>query len=216
MTLILGIDTSTAVSVGLSDGSRTITTMAREGNRHVELLAPLVQELLAGAGYRHRDLTGVAVGLGPGPFTGLRVGIVAGGVLGSALGIPVVGTCSLDAIAAAAGIAGEFVAASDARRKELYWARYRDGVRVDGPHVGAAATLPDLPVVGPGALLYPDVLGSRARTDLAGPVDAAVLAIISVTCHEADLEPLYLRKPDATEPTGRKSAIAGVHEAGNR
>lgn len=216
MTLILGIDTATSVSAGLVDDTATLASVRIAGNRHVEELTPLVERVLAEAGKTYRDLTGVAVGLGPGPFTGLRVGIAAAHVLASTLGIPVKGLCSLDALAAAAGLGGEVVAASDARRKELYWARYVDGVRVEGPAVSAPTEVPALPVVGPGAALYADVLGERARLDHAETVDAAVLARLSLTADDLGLEPLYLRKPDATEPAARKPILVGKHEAANR
>ena len=77
------------------------------------------------------------VGCGPGPFTGLRVGMATAAAYGHALGVPVFGVCSLDAIGGQT--AGEVLVVTDARRREVYWARYADGVRVDGPGVAAAA-----------------------------------------------------------------------------
>jgi tRNA threonylcarbamoyl adenosine modification protein YeaZ len=140
--LILGIDTSTsAVAVALSDGREVLARAERLDPRaHTEALAPLVQEVLGAAGVAPRDLTDVAVGTGPGPFTGLRVGLVTAVVLGHTVGVPVHGVCSLDVLAAAAagagatGLAGgELLVATDARRKEVYWARYAVGPVAGGP-----------------------------------------------------------------------------------
>ncbi|MGL5406575.1 MAG: tRNA (adenosine(37)-N6)-threonylcarbamoyltransferase complex dimerization subunit type 1 TsaB [Propionibacteriaceae bacterium] len=216
MSLILGIDTSTAVSVGLCDDEKILVSLHESGSQHVEKLTPLVEQALAQIGASYRDLTAVACGLGPGPFTGLRVGIASAHVTAATLGIPIRGLCSLDALAASAQLAGEYIAAADARRKELYWAHYRDGIRQGEAQVCKPAELPDLPIVGPGVALYADVLGARARTDLANPVDAGMLALLSLTCDEGTLEPMYLRKPDAVEPGARKSALVGKHEQAPR
>ncbi|WP_149204247.1 tRNA (adenosine(37)-N6)-threonylcarbamoyltransferase complex dimerization subunit type 1 TsaB [Actinotalea subterranea] len=139
-----------------------------EQRRHAELLAPLVAEVLAEAGTDRREVTAVVVGTGPAPFTGLRAGLVTARTLAFALGVPVHGVSSLDALAAqafAAGLAGEEVlVVTDARRREVYAARYRrrgpagpDGpVIASGGTAGAAAdaTAPD---VAPGAGWLPDV-----------------------------------------------------------
>jgi len=196
--LLLAIDTSgPAVTAALSDGTAVLAAVHHDDpRRHAELLAPAIQTVLAEAGRSRTDLTDVVVGVGPGPFTGLRVGVVTARVLGAALGVAVHGVCSLDALAAAApaGLAA-FLVATDARRREVHWARYeRDAaglaVRVDGPHVSlpadVAAQLPTgglpagalpvvglpvvgLPVVGRGAALYPAALG--------GPVPGAPLDV---------------------------------------
>jgi tRNA threonylcarbamoyl adenosine modification protein YeaZ len=205
--LLLAIDTSgPAVSVAVHDGDHVVGSAQGEGTMaHGELLAPAVRDALADAGRSAADLTDVAVGVGPGPFTGLRVGIVTARTLAASLGLTSHGVCSLDALALDAGLGREHLVAIDARRKEVYWARYvpdADGVprRVDGPHVDKPAELarlhPDLPVVGRGATLYADVLDA---TD--GPLDpsAAALAQGVVRGHVKvlGLEPLYLRRPDA-------------------
>src|ERR1700719_3152674 len=101
--LVVGFDTATpAVSVALHDGERVVSeAFTVDGRRHGELLAPMIAKVLADAGASRADLTAVAVGVGPGPYTGLRVGVVTARVLGAVLGIPVHGVCSLDVIAAA-------------------------------------------------------------------------------------------------------------------
>ena len=212
--LILAFDTATPhVTVALHDGTRVLSAYAGEGvMRHGELLAPGIADVLAEAGADRRDLTDVAVGVGPGPYTGLRVGVVTARTLATALPVRAVGVCTLDVIAAgarASGTGGHFVAASDARRKEVYWARYDpSGARVEGPQVLRPAELadrlePGVGVVGRGAQMYADVLPV-----LAGPPDpdAGVLAALVATgaCELLPLEPLYLRRPDASEPGGRK------------
>ena len=164
--LLLAFDTATpAVTVAVGDAGqvraqRTVVDARRQG----ELLAVGIEEVLAEAHVTRGDLDAVACGAGPGPYTGLRVGLVTARVLGSALGIAAYGFCTLDVIAADAvnAAAGrEFLVATDARRKELYWARYSAaGVRLSGPEVCAPAALPGgLPVAGEGAHAYPDALG---------------------------------------------------------
>ena len=133
--LVVGFDTATpAVSVAIHDGKRVVgEAFAVDARRHGELLMPMIAQVMAEAGASRADLTAVAVGVGPGPYTGLRVGVVTARVLGAVLGIPVHGVCTLDVIAAAAG-GEEFCVATDARRKEVYWARYdANRRRLEGP-----------------------------------------------------------------------------------
>jgi tRNA threonylcarbamoyl adenosine modification protein YeaZ len=203
-TLTLGIDTSTDVRVGLADGAGILASRAVTDSRaHAEQLMPLVNASLAEAGRTLHDLGLIVVGVGPGPFTGLRVGVVTAQTLGFALGVPVRGVCSLDAVAAGHLVAGnpggEFLAVSDARRREVYWARYdTDGRRVEGPAVSPASELPELPVVGPGA-------GLAGGTP--SPLDGGILALDGAELPGVGLSPLYLRRPDATVPTNRKSTL---------
>jgi tRNA threonylcarbamoyladenosine biosynthesis protein TsaB len=238
---VLGFDTATpAVSVALHDGERVISTAsALDSRRHSELLTPMIAKVLADAGVPRTDLDTVAVGVGPGPYTGLRVGVITARVLGSVLGLSVYGVCSLDIIAvaargglgpppqaamaagssprastaasaASAGPGREFLVATDARRQEVYWARYdATGRRVAGPQVGRAGSIPgaaDLAVAGAGGPLYPEAFG-----EVIGPAypDAGVLCSLvagSLTApspgHPPLLaaDPLYLRRPDAREP----------------
>jgi tRNA threonylcarbamoyladenosine biosynthesis protein TsaB len=212
--LVLGLDTATpAVSAALHDGQRVISQACTvDARRHSELLAPMIAKVMADAGASRGDLTGIAVGVGPGPYTGLRVGVVTARVLGSVLGLPVHGVCSLDVIAAAVPGGREFLVATDARRHEVYWARYdAAGRRVDGPHVGRASSIEgavELVVAGAGGQLYPEAFGEvtgpaypDART--LGAIVAGLLAGAAQPRVPPPLlapEPLYLRRPDAREP----------------
>ncbi|MDH6578080.1 tRNA (adenosine(37)-N6)-threonylcarbamoyltransferase complex dimerization subunit type 1 TsaB [Kitasatospora sp. MAP5-34] len=214
--LLLAFDTATpAVTAAVHDGSGVLAESYEvDARRHGELLLPTIDDVLRAAGVDKRELTGIAVGVGPGPYTGLRVGLVTAAALGHALGLPVYGVCTLDAIAHQArteGLAGPFTVATDARRKEVYWASYdADGRRVTGPAVDRPAELtPEPRSVGAGALLYPDSFpGAR------GPehVSAGALADFAATELAAGREllpnvPLYLRRPDAQVPAGYKAVL---------
>ena len=135
--LVLALDTSTVVNVGLARGDQVLATATvADQMAHVEQLMPLVSECVDAAGIRMADLDQLIVGLGPGPFTGLRVGVVTAQVLSYALGLELRGVCSLDVLAAqfVGASHGEFVVATDARRREVYWARYSPlGVRLEQP-----------------------------------------------------------------------------------
>lgn len=210
--LLLALDTATsAVSVAVShDGEVLAERSVPQARRHAELLAPLVVEVLAAAGVERTDLTAVAVGVGPGPFTGLRVGIVTARTLGAVLGIPVLGVCSLDSIALASGLAGAFRVATDARRREVYWAAYDtvDGSlrRVDGPSVDKPADVPgEGPVAGEGSTVYAEVFPDGR--DPASPSAAAICRWVHAGLPTLDPAPLYLRRPDAAEPGARKSVL---------
>ena len=211
--LLLGLDTATpAVTVAVCDGGRVLAeSTAPDDRRHGELLAPAIESVLREAGVTVGDLGGIAVGVGPGPFTGLRVGLVTARMLGAVLHVPVHGVCTLDALALDAGIDGSFRVATDARRKEVYWAAY-DGsgepTRVDGPHVDRPADVAwDGPVVGQGPQLYPN-----AFPDGRGPVRPSAVALCRwVSGGRPTLEPapLYLRRPDATEPGAPRKTVLG-------
>ena len=144
--VILAIDTATpAVTAGIvrRDGDSIDVLAERvtvDARAHAEQLTPNVLAALADAGITVHDLNTVVVGCGPGPFTGLRVGMATAAAYGQALGIAVHGVCSLDAIGV--DTAGDVLVVTDARRREVYWARYRDGQRVEGPAVNAAADVP--------------------------------------------------------------------------
>lgn len=214
--LVLAFDTATpAVTVALlergTDGDRRLLAESTtvDPRRHGELLAPAVLDVLGRGGATLADVTDLAVGVGPGPYTGLRVGVVTARAFGSALGLPVHGVCTLDALAHRArtdGATGELTAVTDARRKEVYWARYdASGVRVAGPAVDRPADVPDpLPAVGPGARLYADVFGSVTGPEY--PSAAALADLVAGAPGERwlDPEPLYLRRPDARVPGAPK------------
>jgi tRNA threonylcarbamoyl adenosine modification protein YeaZ len=209
--LLLAFDTATpAVTVALHDGARVLAeASAEDARRHGELLAVSIRDVLAEAGAAAAGLTGIAVGVGPGPYTGLRAGLVTARVLGSALGIPVHGACTLDVIAREAAGRGspgghDFIVATDARRKEIYWARYTaGGRRVSGPEVSAPGEAgPGCPVAGQGALLYPAELGPpiEPRYPSAGVLASLTAERIAGGEPAAPAEPLYLRRPDARVP----------------
>jgi tRNA threonylcarbamoyladenosine biosynthesis protein TsaB len=208
--VLLAFDTATpAVTVAVHDGTdvRAESTHV-DAMRHGELLAPAIADVLDRAGATRTDLTGVAVGVGPGPFTGLRVGLVTARTFGAVLGIPVHGVCTLDVLAAAAEVDGPFVVATDARRKEVYWASYADRLtRVGGPHVAKPADVEVTgAVVGRGAVLYPDLLGPAAPPEYPS---AAVLArlVARGEAHVVASEPLYLRRPDVAASYTRKPVL---------
>ncbi|AIA04270.1 tRNA (adenosine(37)-N6)-threonylcarbamoyltransferase complex dimerization subunit type 1 TsaB [Streptomyces noursei] len=213
--LLLALDTATpAVTVALHDGSRVLAAAGEvDARRHGELLLPTVDRVLAEAGHKLAEVSDVVVGVGPGPYTGLRVGLVTATTFGAALGVPVHGLCSLDGIAHASGLTEPFVVATDARRKEVYWARYADaGTRLTEPAVDRPADLAEqvagVPAVGAGALLYDTVFTGVLRD---GPAhqSAAALAELAARKLAAGEEllpprPLYLRRPDAQVPANYK------------
>jgi tRNA threonylcarbamoyl adenosine modification protein YeaZ len=206
--LVLALDTSTVVNVGLASGDRALATATvADQMAHVEQLIPLVSECLDTAGVAVGDLEQLIVGVGPGPFTGLRVGVVTAQVLSRVLGLKLRGICSLDVVAAQFAGAGsaDFVVATDARRREVYWARYsRGGVRLGDPQVSRPSDVPRLPTIGPAADLYADQLEA-----VPGPrsLDPGVLATRGPTLPDVGHEPAYLRHPDATELTRPKSVL---------
>jgi tRNA threonylcarbamoyl adenosine modification protein YeaZ len=206
--MLLAFDTATPhVTVAVHDGERVVSTYSStEAMRHGEMLAPGIAAVLADAGAIAQDVTAVAVGVGPGPFTGLRVGLVTARTMAHALGIPVYGVCSLDVLAAEAQDAGldEFVVATDARRKEVYLATYDGTGRVDGPLVARPVDVAtDRTVVGRGAVLYPDAFPNAAPPE---HPSAAVLCdvVVGERFELLDPEPLYLRRPDAAMPGAPK------------
>jgi tRNA threonylcarbamoyl adenosine modification protein YeaZ len=200
-TVILAIDTATpAVIAGVVRLDDTnVEVLAERGTvdarAHAEQLTPNVVGALADARLTVDDLDAVVVGCGPGPFTGLRVGMATAAAYGHALDLPVHGVCSLDAI----GIetAGDALVVTDARRREVYWARYRGGVRVDGPAVNAPA---DVPADAQAVAGSPDhaALFALPRLSPVYPTAAGLVrAVTNWTNEPAPLVPLYLRRPDA-------------------
>ncbi|MFB6435789.1 tRNA (adenosine(37)-N6)-threonylcarbamoyltransferase complex dimerization subunit type 1 TsaB [Streptomyces sp. NPDC056411] len=219
--LLLALDTATpAVTVALHDGTDVLAESRQvDARRHGELLLPAVDRVLGAAGRKLDEVSEIVVGVGPGPYTGLRVGLVTAATFGAALGVPVHGLCTLDGLAHAAGLTEPFVVATDARRKEVYWARY-DGrpspghpvTRLTEPAVDRPADLADqvagVPAVGAGALLY-DTVFTGVRREGPEHQSAAALAELAVAKRAAGEElleprPLYLRRPDAQVPANYK------------
>jgi len=214
---LLALDTSSAaITAAVHDGRSVLADATESGAQaHGELLAPTIERVLRESGVGPRELTHVVVGVGPGPFTGLRVGLVTARVMAEALGIALHGLCSLDALAAqavAAGtVDGPFAVATDARRKEVYLAAYdAQGVRVGGPDVVRPADVGPVvaagPVVGAGAWLYPDGFTDPREPRLVSASAVATLAVARLGAGEPmlDTAPMYLRRPDAVESAGRK------------
>ncbi|WP_454162580.1 tRNA (adenosine(37)-N6)-threonylcarbamoyltransferase complex dimerization subunit type 1 TsaB [Gordonia iterans] len=227
--LILALDTATpSVVAGVvrltADGQRQTPAqrVIDDHRRHAEVLTTLIREVLADAGATGADLDAVVVGCGPGPFTGLRVGMATAAAYADALDLPVHGVCSLDAIAAAVTESSEVLVVTDARRREAYWARYSGGERVAGPEVsepgdvdpGGAAVVAGTPgftdryglpvaaaTVPTPASLVAAYLSTSSRGDLArarGDL-ARARGDLARARGDAPLVPLYLRRPDAVE-----------------
>lgn len=198
--LILAIDTATpSVTAGVvrrtgPDVDVLGEAVTLDARAHAERLTPNVLDAVADAGVAMADLDAVVVGCGPGPFTGLRVGMATAAAYGHALDVPVYGVCSLDAI----GIdtVGDVLVVTDARRREVYWARYRDGVRTGGPDVAAPAD-----VVADAAAVAgsPDhaALFDLPRQAATYPTAAGLVRAVDWSVAPEPLVPLYLRRPDA-------------------
>jgi tRNA threonylcarbamoyl adenosine modification protein YeaZ len=190
-------------------------------NRHGELLTPMIRSVLNEAGAAVRDLTAIGVGLGPGPFTGLRVGVMTAKAISDAVNVPVYGLSSLDAIAHAHYAGGGLAVLTDARRKQVYWALYDEHeVRIDGPEIGHPADVATAlrgrvrNVVGAGALLYPGAFGEFTVWDHDQYPQAAQLVWMVAMRRflqpvGEDLTPLYLRRPDA-QPPGKPKLVTPV------
>ena len=218
--LVLAIDTSTpAVTAGVvaldGDGAETRGDRVTVDPRaHGELITPHALAAAEAAGVSLKDLDAIVVGVGPGPFTGLRAGMATAAALGHALGIPVYPVCSLDALAADVESDDAFLVLTDARRREVYWAAYdAAGRRTDGPHVQRPADIETgvKPAAGDGALLYADALDVQPIEPRfpspAGLVKAARSALLASE-PPGPLTPLYLRRPDAAEPAAPKRVTA--------
>jgi len=199
MTISLGIDTSTSrTSVAIVDQGALLWHGYRDGaTSHGHSLPALVLQALLVV----PKIDQVVVGMGPGPYTGLRVGIAFARTFALARLIPVIGICSLDAIAALVREKDDFAVATDARRKEVYWAQYRSGVRIEGPHVDLPAVVValGLPIFGEGAVKY-----SVAQSDEGQFPDMLALVALSENSDNQIDEPLYIRRPDAI-PTSERA-----------
>jgi tRNA threonylcarbamoyl adenosine modification protein YeaZ len=209
--VVLAIDTATpAVTAGVARLDETGVRVLAErvtvdARAHAEQLTPNVLAAVRDSGIRMTNIDVVVVGCGPGPFTGLRVGMATAAAYGHALDIPVRGVCSLDAIGVQTG--GNVLVVTDARRREVYWARYRDGARVEGPAVSAPA---DVPTDAAGVAGSPEhtVLFDLPRVAVTYPtVSGLVRAVADWSGDPAPLIPLYLRRPDA-KPRPQQSAVS--------
>lgn len=252
--IVLAIDTATtdlvAGLVEVRDGHtqpeqpsttpspRDMTVLAERilaTRSHNELLVPTVTELLAEAGLEFSDLGTVVVGCGPGPFTGLRVGMATASAFGQALGIPVHGVCTHDAVAAliAADEPDTSVSSlvvTDARRREVYWAHYRGAERVAGPDVVAPAALSISDSADDNAvdvLSVPENLREQVASagieagavTYVAPRPAGLVAVADLSAAPEPLVPLYLRRPDAKEPASKPKSpaipdVPGIRGAG--
>ncbi|MET4638701.1 tRNA (adenosine(37)-N6)-threonylcarbamoyltransferase complex dimerization subunit type 1 TsaB [Mycetocola sp. 2940] len=195
--MLLAIDSSTGTSVAVvdRDGGILAENALTDTMRHAEVVGALLRDTLAEAGVRAADLSAVACGMGPGPFTGLRIGIAAARAFAFGAGKPIVPLVSHDAVAFAwysAGNSGDLLVATDARRGELYWSTY------------AGATAAGLPVraSGPGLATPGEVPSGGIRLD-AVSVSAGSLGMLAELTWAAGAdfaadEPLYLRSPDVT------------------
>ncbi|SNY51848.1 tRNA (adenosine(37)-N6)-threonylcarbamoyltransferase complex dimerization subunit type 1 TsaB [Paractinoplanes atraurantiacus] len=283
--LVLALDTATPASTAalVEVTADRLTGVAErrtvDPRAHGEKLAPEISATLAEAEVRPGDLGAIVAGLGPGPFTGLRVGLATAASMGQALGIPTYGVCSLDGIGRAAG-PGRVLVATDARRREVYFATYVDGVRLFGPEVAKPADVAEVlgqayrkrtseaaesaalseseiiesatalagveaarlaavlaraeidavvddpdedrgywakklrafdRAAGEGALKYGDIFGVPVEEHLLYPPGAALVALAAERIRSGapseQLTPLYLRRPDAVEPAGRKPVL---------
>ena len=215
--LVMVVDSATpAVTAALVRVDDEVVVRAErvtvDARAHGELLAPQIADALREAGAGPGDLAAIVAGVGPGPFTGLRVGLVTAAAIGHALGIPTYGVCSLDAIGYAQP--GRVLVATDARRKEVYWAGYADGVRFTGPEVARPEAVPTEGydrAVGDGAWRYSGVLGLSVTEHPRYPSAAALAQLaadrIRAKAVGEPLTPLYLRRPDATLPGRPKPAL---------
>ncbi len=208
---ILAIDTATpAVTAGVvRRAGSDITVLAEvvtvDARAHAEQLTPNIVGAIADAGLDVADLEAIVVGCGPGPFTGLRVGMATAAALSHALGVDVHGVCSLDAIGVeTAATGGDVLVVTDARRREVYWARYRDGVRIDGPAVNAPA---DVPADADAVAGSPEhaALFDLPRLTPVYPTAAGLVRAADLSARPAALTPMYLRRPDA-KPMPQQSA----------
>jgi len=200
---VLAVDTATpAVIAGVvrrHDDGRIETLAERvvvDAHAHAELLTPNIVAALADSHLEFVDLDAVVVGCGPGPFTGLRVGMATAAAYGHALGVPVHGVCSLDAVGGQTS--GAVLVVTDARRREVYWARYHDGMRVEGPGVAAAGDVGTDGVESVAGSTEQCALFDLTRTGPQRPDPAGLVAAVADwTARPPAPVPLYLRRPDA-------------------
>lgn len=214
--IIIALDTATpavTAAVVSHDTTQRCDVLAQQvtvnARAHAELLTPNVVSALVQAGMQMSDLDAVVVGCGPGPFTGLRVGIATAVAFGQALDVPVYGVCSLDAIGV--NTAGEVLVVTDARRREVYWARYRDGIRLAGPGVNAPG---DVPVSGAQHVAGSAEHAAHFALPYIGPeypsAEGLVAAVHDWVSTPDPIVPLYLRRPDAKTCAERNRDMTAI------
>lgn len=212
--MLLAFDTATALTTVaiVHDGDVLAEQSHRDPRAHTEVLVPLIKQVAQDADVPLSGLDAIAVGVGPGAFTGLRVGLVTATALGLSLERRVVGVVTLDALAHQAEIDEPFVVVSDARRREVFWARYNaSGIRTDGPTVGSpdavAIQVAGSPCVGAGETPYADLFHDIREPGLpsAGHLGRLAERALNAGGPLLPAEPLYLRSPDVTvaPATGR-------------
>jgi tRNA threonylcarbamoyladenosine biosynthesis protein TsaB len=237
MTILLGIATATSqVSVALAGPDGPLASLqVRQGRRHAELLAPAIETVTGLAGIGTRQIDRIAVDIGPGLFTGLRVGVATAKALADALDVPIVGCSSLDILAHPHRREGRTVAAVvDAKRGEIFWALYRPSrhgmealteATVSAPEVlvtaltrATARPAPPVLAVGDGARRYAEVFTSLPHVELAGPADdhpsAAVLVELAANRPSvplAEITPKYLRGADVRIGWAERSDVVARH-----
>ncbi|HBX76105.1 MAG TPA: tRNA (adenosine(37)-N6)-threonylcarbamoyltransferase complex dimerization subunit type 1 TsaB [Acidimicrobiaceae bacterium] len=221
--LILGIDTATMQSgcaIGGHEGVLASTQCSR-GRRHAENLAPAIEFVCEQSGIELKNIGVIAVDVGPGLFTGLRVGMATGRALAHGLGIPMIGVPSLDLLAFAARLTPRLIGAVvDARRGEVYFSTYRQvpgGIqRIDEYSVGSPeevasrfqAMRDEVLLVGDGARRYSELFAENPKIELADPsLDyPSAISLVQLAHAQAmreeflplgEVEPMYLRRPDA-------------------
>ncbi|WKS58678.1 tRNA (adenosine(37)-N6)-threonylcarbamoyltransferase complex dimerization subunit type 1 TsaB [Corynebacterium accolens] len=219
---VLAIDTATiALVTGVVDtesGQITQRILA-DARAHNERLMPTILEVMSEAGLELGNLDAIVAGMGPGPFTGLRVGMATAQALADALSIPLHGVCTHDAIAHAALAAADAaeeknaaLVATDARRKEIYWATYRAGQRLVGPDVSKPG---ELSVQDIAQVVIPEKLADQLPEELAtlprsegAPTAEGLVAVARLDAEPAPFVPMYLRRPDAVPPKKQQLSAA--------
>lgn len=213
--LVVAVDTSTpAVTAGVvrveTSSAVTFYPLASRvtvnPRAHAEVLTPQILECLQEGGVSAGEVGAVVTGTGPGPYTGLRVGMATAAAFADALGVPAYGVCSLDGIAAAVGFDRPLLVVTDARRREVYWARYDNGKRVEGPAVRRPAEVPAAPSeLVAGSAEHAEFF-DLPYTNVASPTPLGLVSVVAdrimAGAAPDPLVPLYLRRPDATEPGG--------------
>lgn len=222
---VLAIDTATTAlvtgAVDTESGQITQRILA-DARAHNERLMPTILEVMSEAGLELDDLDAIVAGMGPGPFTGLRVGMATAQALADALSIPLHGVCTHDAIAHAALVGADAadereaadaaLVATDARRKEIYWATYRAGQRLMGPEVAKPG---DLTLEGIAQIIIPEKLADQLPEELAtlprsegAPTAEGLVAVARLDAEPAPFVPMYLRRPDAVPPKKQQLSAA--------